>query len=42
MCLYLHVQGAVDSPAALRLGFACSEDSAEGLWQSPAATEEEP
>lgn len=42
MCRHVCVQGAVDPPAALRLGFACSEDSAEGLWQSAAASEEEP
>lgn len=39
--IYFCTQGAVDSPAALWLGFTCPEDSAEGLWQSSAAREEE-
>lgn len=42
LCCCCFVQGAFDSPAALWLGFTCSEDRAEGLWQSPAAAEGEP
>ena len=42
VCVRLSLQGAVDSAAALRLGFACLEDGAQGLWQPAPAAEEEP
>lgn len=41
LCFYLSPQGAVNSPATLRLGSACSEDGTEGLWKSPASAAEE-
>ena len=42
MVVGVSLQGAVDSAAALRLGFARLEDGAQGLWQPAPATEEEP